>query len=444
MKIKAISLVFIFLIACKDDSQKETPVPITPIKDVMPPVITLLGNPKVFHELGIEYTDIGVRGMDEFDGVVDVQMTGSVDVNKEGTYQLNFEAIDTAENVANASREVIVVAPTIEGFINNKIIKENFPESYIRSVETMIRAQDDVILGDYSAARARIDTIFATQPLSAEIWTDGQLTNGLNTGHPVGYYGIRMLDDITKVGDIETSNTIQLTAVIAMCANVERLTWPDFTTEKVDLMIDEAILSDGYKVLYESTDLFRRWIKAITQGTELNLVVHESNQCTRVNAHRENNLVISYPNYEQMLSSVPNDIAAQTDMWWVIAPSGVPGDGSGFNLDFITGGMGLIEERPIFLSDDAWFTRKPAHLGSGKYLEIERRSYLPQWFQHEFMHHLFQAWPEFGLEKLDHQWFNRAMWPNDFNGKFEPDYYAESIEKRFLTASPSLSKGLDK
>jgi hypothetical protein len=444
MKVQAISLALILLIACKDDTKKDEPVSIIPIKDVTPPVVTLLGQPMIFHELGVEYVDIGVRGMDESDGVVDVQMTGSVDVNIEGTYQLQFEAKDIAENIATVTREVVVVAPGIEGFINNKIIQQNFPASYIRSVETMIRAHDDVILGDYLAARERIDAVFATQPLSAEIWTDGELTKGLNTGHPVGYYALRMLDDITNLGEIETNNNLQLTAVIAMCANVERLTWPELATEKIDLTIDPAILSDGYKILYESTDLFRRWVKAITRGTELNLVVHESNQCTRVDAYQENNLVISYPNAEQMVSSVPDYIAAQTDMWWVIAPSGVPGDGSGFNLHFITGGMGLIEDRPLFLSDDAWFTRKPEHLGSGKYLEIERRSYLPQWFQHEFMHHLFQAWPEFGLEKSDHQWFDRSLWPNDFKGKWEPDYYAEAIEKRFITASPSLSNGLDK
>ena len=97
---------------------------------------------------------------------------------------------------------------------------------------------------------------------------------------------------------------------------------------------------------------------------------------------------------------------------------------------------------PLFLSDDAWFTRKPEHLGSGPYSEIELRAYQPQWFQHEFMHHLYRTWPEFGLEDTGHQWFDLNTWPSDFEGVWEPDYYAESITKRLLAAEPSLAEGL--
>lgn len=97
---------------------------------------------------------------------------------------------------------------------------------------------------------------------------------------------------------------------------------------------------------------------------------------------------------------------------------------------------------PLFLSDDAWFTRKPEHLGEGAYTEAELRAYQPQWFQHEFMHHVYRTWPEFGLEDSDHQWFDRSTWPADFEGIWEPDYYAESLKKRLLTASPTLADGL--
>ena len=37
---------------------------------------------------------------------------------------------------------------------------------------------------------------------------------------------------------------------------------------------------------------------------------------------------------------MPLEIAENTDFWWTIVPSGVPGDGSGYNKHFITGGMG--------------------------------------------------------------------------------------------------------
>ena len=34
-------------------------------------------------------------------------------------------------------------------------------------------------------------------------------------------------------------------------------------------------------------------------------------------------------------------------------------------------------------------------------------------------------------------------WPSDFTGLFEPDYYAETITKRLMTANPSLENGLE-
>ena len=39
-----------------------------------------------------------------------------------------------------------------------------------------------------------------------------------------------------------------------------------------------------------------------------------------------------------MVNAVPDEVTKETDFWWVIGPSGVPGDGSGRH--FITGGMG--------------------------------------------------------------------------------------------------------
>jgi hypothetical protein len=198
-------------------------------------------------------------------------------------------------------------------------------------------------------------------------------------------------------------------------------------------------------LLKNSTALFRNWVKAITGGLEINLSFVQIDNCTNVNFNYDGVNVFSYPDTHNMINSVSESISEETDFWWVIAPSGVPGDGSDFDIqgDFITGGMGLYGPGlPVFISDDAWFTRKPEHMGVGDYNEIEIMAYMPQWFQHEFMHHLFRKWNEFGLEESGHQWFDRSTWPSDFIGVYESDYYAESIRKRFLNSSPSLSEGL--
>ena len=217
---------------------------------------------------------------------------------------------------------------------------------------------------------------------------------------------------------------------------------PDLAPETVSLSIDPQILADDARVLRQSTDLFRRWVTAITRGLEVELTVVEMEGCATVDYTDDGAVIVSYPDTNAMIAGIPEDLARETDAFWVIAPSGVPGDGSGYGRHFITGGMGGVGPRPLFLSDDAWFLRKPEHLGSGPYHPVERRAYQPQWFQHEFMHHLFGAWPEFGLEASDHQWFDRSTWPADFEGRFEPDYYSEAIDKRLLDASPSLGERL--
>jgi hypothetical protein len=131
--------------------------------------------------------------------------------------------------------------------------------------------------------------------------------------------------------------------------------------------------------------------------------------------------------------AVPDAVIRDTDWWWVLYPSCVPEQHPDFaRAEFVTGGMGTGQDgvSPCFIIDDRWLTRKPPHLGLGPYTEVERRAYLPQWLQHEFLHHLFRIYPQFELEAKDHQWFDRKTWPADFEGRIEPDYYAEALSKR--------------
>ncbi len=320
---------------------------------------------------------------------------------------------------------------------------EAFPDHYVATIETMLLAQDDVIAGDYTLARQRIDALVAVQPWSTPIWFDGHTLYDLNVGAPIAYYGMRMLDEIVETGDNATTGTLNMVALIAECATVTRPTLPDFDPETVQLEIHPDILANDAHVLYQATDLFRSWIKAITAGLEVNMTVVNSPGCTTVDFEVGDGFFVSYPDTGAMVDSLPTELINQTDLWWVVAPSGVPGDGSDFEETFITGGMGLYSNgAPLIVSDDAWFIRKPAHLGQGPYSEVERRLYHPQWFQHEFMHHLFRTWPQYELEDEPHQWFDRATWPDDFIGLYEPDYFAESITRRLLDADPPLAEGL--
>lgn len=331
----------------------------------------------------------------------------------------------------------------LDAFYSDNGGRDAFPEHHVLALEALLYGQDEVEAGLLQAARTRVDEVFEAMPLSTPVWREDVGFEGLNIGDPVAYYGLRMLDQILVLDDPSGAGSLRMTVVVAPCAEVRRPTLPDLEAETVDLVIAPEILEDDAHILHTSTSLFRRWVQSITGGLEVELVVHEMTDCTTVDYTDDGQVIVSYPDAYGMVESVPSAIANDTDFWWVVAPSGVPGDGSGYGRHFITGGMGGYGAGlPLFLSDDGWFTRKPEHLGSGPYSEVELRAYQPQWFQHEFMHHLYRTWPEFGLEDASHQWFDLGTWPADFEGVYESDYYAESLMKRLLTATPSLSEGL--
>lgn len=336
-----------------------------------------------------------------------------------------------------------------------------FNTKQILALETLLFTLEDIENNNLDEARERIDYVFSEIPLSSNIWnqisystnsTNSHCTScPINIGGPVSYYGLRMLDQIIRLGNPSNSGTLKMTAVVASCANVTRPTLPNLEPETVFKNIAPEILTNDYKILKESTSLFRKWVRSITGGYEVELEVYEVEDCTDVGFSDNGEIIFSYvTNSYELINKVPIDIAENTDFWWTIVPSGVPGDGAGYNRHFITGGMGGYKRagdsrynRPHFISDDAWFVRKPEHMGLGPYHEIELKAYQPQWFQHEFMHYLYAIWNQYILEPTGHSWFDRTTWPADFIGVFESDYYTESIDKRLINANPSLAFGLE-
>lgn len=319
--------------------------------------------------------------------------------------------------------------------------KVGFKNNQVMALETLLFALDEIEAGQLDVARARVDAMLAAYPFSTPGWDSGFGYRGLNMGKPVGYYGIRMLDQILTLGNPSRKGKLRMTAVVAPSAVVTRPTLPNLAPETLNLNIAPEILAEDARRLHLVTRLFRRWFQAVMGGVEVELVVHVMNQGATVNFTNDPNWFTSTPDEQAMVNSVPASIANTTDLWWVISPSGVPGDGTGFGKDFISGGVRSHAGTgvPIILCDDAWLIRKPVHLGNGLYSEVELQMYLPMWFHHEIMHVFYQKWSKFGLEAQSHQWNDRSTWPTDFVGVNEPDYYAESLTKRILNDSLSVA-----
>ncbi|MEL7220138.1 MAG: T9SS type A sorting domain-containing protein [Bacteroidota bacterium] len=321
------------------------------------------------------------------------------------------------------------------------------------AITTFIEAEDAIAAGDYVTAQNLINDLFITYPKGNNIWWNVfNDPNGANLGTPHAYYGVRMLEDIVnyQLNPVENPEvkTANMKVVLVGCSQgiqpttdteLQNGTGPFVTHE-----LDNSLLEDDYCLVEQSLDMFLKYVTAITKG-ELEVMVEYielPDLCMDVSVS-STTPYFATGSIGPIWEALDDEVKAETDWFWMLYPSHVPEFPDFDDEAFITGGMGSDSKGgPVFIIDDKWLVRKPAHLGNGVYNDIERRIYLPQWLQHEFYHHLYRIYPEFSLEVNGHDWFNLSFWPNDFTGQFEADFYAESLHKRLQSACVSLSKKL--
>jgi len=321
------------------------------------------------------------------------------------------------------------------------------------AINTFIDAENAIESGDYNTAQNLINNLFNTYPKGDNIWWNVfNNPNGANLGTPHAYYGVRMLEDIVNYQLNPAVNpdvkTVNMKVVLVGCSEgiqpTTDIELQNGTGTFITNELDESLLEDNYCLVEQSLNLFLKYITAITNGElEVNVeYVELPDLCMDVSVNTSPPLFAT-GSIGPIWNALDDDVKNETDWFWMLYPSHVP-EFSDFDDDaFITGGMGSDSKGgPVFIIDDKWLVRKPAHLGNGMYNDIERRIYLPQWLQHEFYHHLYRIYPEFSLEVNGHDWFNLSFWPNDFEGQFEADFYAESLHKRLQTACVPLANKL--
>lgn len=346
---------------------------------------------------------------------------------------------------------------------------ERFPELYRRALHVFLTAEDLYENEEYQRALGLLEPLWGDYPPGSQDWADCtraasdiSRTAGVNVGLPPCYYALRMLTDCARWrltnaarGPDEAGGQVaKLTVVlVGRSKGIEPTSWAELEQRagrEVEHVLDPKLLEDDHRIINQSLRLFCEHILAMTEGrlsvrTE---VLHLSDLSVPVHAVPAPNRLAGLAGgaWGQIWAAVPAEVVAETDWWWVLYPSHVPEQYPDFErTEFITGGMGVGPDgaSPCFIIDDRWLVRKPPHLGKGPYTDEERRAYLPQWLQHEFAHHLFRTYPEFKLEEKGHQWFDRKTWPEDFQGRFEPDYFHEALHKRLRPlADPPLHVGL--
>ena len=83
------------------------------VKDTTPPLVTLLGNPVVEHELGVAYVDAGATASDNIDGDLTLNIiTGgdTVNTNVAGDYIITYQVTDAAGNPSSVVTRLVQVA----------------------------------------------------------------------------------------------------------------------------------------------------------------------------------------------------------------------------------------------------------------------------------------------------------------------------------------------
>jgi hypothetical protein len=328
------------------------------------------------------------------------------------------------------------------------------PPLYVQALDTFLEVEGAYRRGDYEAAGRALDALWAAHPAGEDEWARayreaGEIgrTRGINVGCPPCYYALRMLTECVRwrrspEASAKPVSTAALTVLLVdRASGIEPSTTAELaqgggTPQKYRL--EPSLLTDGSRIIRDSLWLFTEYIRAASNGKldvrVRTLHLRDLEVPVAVTSRGGPRFAgLAGDAWSRIWAAVPAAIRNSTDWWWIIYPSCVPERHPDFaTAEFITGGMGTGPDgvSPCFIIDDRWLTRKPPHLGKGPYTEIERRAYLPQWLQHEFMHHLFRIYPAFGLEVQGHQWFNRSTWPQDFHGRIEPDYYAEAMAKR--------------
>lgn len=95
----------------KDQSGNITEISRTiPYDDPIAPEITLQGSASITVNKGTKFSDPGCKANDNVDGDITdrIQITGSVDTNKPGTYTIQYDVKDSYDNVSTVKRTVVV------------------------------------------------------------------------------------------------------------------------------------------------------------------------------------------------------------------------------------------------------------------------------------------------------------------------------------------------
>ena len=219
------------------------------VVDTTVPVITLSGDSEVIYEAGSDYVELGASWTDIVDGAGVALATGTVDVQTPGTYEINYNYVDSSGNEAvTVVRTIEVVdttAPIIERLGDRNVsifVWEDFNDPWVEAF--------DIVDGNLSNHVVREGEIFVDKPdlyeLSYHV-TDSRGNNAI----PL----IRYVEVINRAPiGLELSNNLVMENLSAgtLIGEFTAVDLDDIDKEKsytFELVGDESTIEDRFVLL---------------------------------------------------------------------------------------------------------------------------------------------------------------------------------------------------
>ncbi|QMS85657.1 anthrax toxin lethal factor-related metalloendopeptidase [Candidatus Xianfuyuplasma coldseepsis] len=120
-KLSIITLLLLMglLVACNPDKGLEQDPPIIEEEDTTPPIITLLGGDEVIVVVGDHYYEYGAEVTDDVDSDLIVTISGEVNTEEYGTYDITYTAVDSSGNVATPVTRTVIVGNRRPGIMSS-------------------------------------------------------------------------------------------------------------------------------------------------------------------------------------------------------------------------------------------------------------------------------------------------------------------------------------
>lgn len=92
-----------------------TVIVVEPVRDTLPPVITLSGASIITLTVGDAYEELGASATDDIDGTIEVIISGEVNTSSIGIYTITYTATDAADNSDSVTRTIAVEEADADG-----------------------------------------------------------------------------------------------------------------------------------------------------------------------------------------------------------------------------------------------------------------------------------------------------------------------------------------